>query len=433
MTVRVFIQKVVGKLRFWADNAKEILFGYAILLVQVFLCKRRYKRIVERIKWRPKGQKIRVLFMSDNISKWKCQSVYMAMAESSLFEPIIAVTMKPRELRLTCEDRKRMMSERTAFFEKIGNRVMSVCDPVKGTFLDLKQFHPDIVFFEEPWLLPDLQNVFNVSGFALSCYVPYSYEMGFDPKLTCMRKFHRLMWRLFVNNKERVGLYERFNKNCEMSGKAVFFGYPQFDFFNNQEGKENSRQLVIYAPHFSFKVPGQEALLRLGTFEWNGREMLEYAKAHKEINWMFKPHPGLYNRLIDSGFMTAVEAKRYYDEWSCIGTVCYDGEYLRHFMSAKALITDCASFLVEFLPTGMPIIRMVPENVNWKPTPLHEKLFSTYYTAHNWNELKEFMETVLFCGADPQKEIRIAVAQELGVLGNNAAKGIVKYLASNIN
>ena len=427
MTVQIFIKKVIGKLRSWIDNANETLFGYAILLVQVCVCKCRYQRILTRIRKREQGKKIRVLFMSDNVSKWKCQSVYDAMLRSDYFEPLIGITMKPREMCASVEIRNKIVSERSAYFTRIGDKVIIVCDPQKGKFLDIGCFDPDIVFFEEPWLLPDSQSVYRISTCALTCYVPYSYEVAFNKKFVCMRKFHRLMWRIFANSEERVELYEQSNRNFEMAGKAVSFGYPLLDYFNNVESYEK-RDLVIYAPHFSFHVDGQESILKLGTFDWNGREMLSYAKEHPEISWAFKPHPGLFDRLVDSGVMTALEASQYYAEWEKVGVGCYDGNYLQYFSKAKALITDCGSFLVEFIPTKMPIIRMIRNDTNWKPTPAHKKLFSTYYTARDWNELKTILDQVVINGQDPKCECRLSVAKELGLWGSNAGESITDFL-----
>lgn len=432
MTATTFLSKVIGKLKFWLDNSCEFLFGYGILLVQVCICKNRYKKIVERIRIRSKGgQKIRVIFMSDNVSKWKCQSVYSAMARSKLFDPQIAITMKPAEMRKEIAERVKIFSDRTAYFADIGDNVVLACDPEMGQYCDLNTFNPDIVFFEEPWLLPESQSVFNVSRYALTCYVPYSYEIGFDKKLVCMRKFHRLMWRIFANSDERVELYEQFNRSFEMAGKAVSCGYPPLDYFNNLELCEK-RDLVIYAPHFSFHVDGQESMLNLGTFDWNGREILAYAKEHPEISWVFKPHPGLFDRLVGSGIMTLHEAMEYYEEWGKIGVVCYDGNYLKYFSKAKALVTDCGSFLVEFAPTKMPIIRMIPKNANWETTPAYQQLFSTYYTGHDWDELRTILNQVVVNGCDSNRELRITIAKELGLLGSNAGNRITEFLKNQM-
>ena len=405
----------------------ELIFGHLILAVQVAVCKRRYRTIIKRIRDKKLGGKIRVVFMSDNVSKWKCQSLYDKMDESSVFDPLILISMKPHEMNNKLSDRERIVRERCLFFKRLGDKYKLACNPNTMEFFDLSEFSPDIVFFQEPWLLPKNQNVISISRYALTCYVPYAYEIGFDKRLTCMRRFHRLMWMIFAADAEHAQLYMKNNRGWKAAGKSVSFGYPPLDYYNEHDQIART-DYVIYAPHFSFKINPDTRILRLGTFEWNGVQILNYAKNHNEVKWFFKPHPGLYNMLINSGFMTTSEAKRYYDEWGKIGAKCNDGDYMRYFLKARALITDCGSFLAEFVPTGMPIIRMISADCNLEPTPRLVELLETYYTARSWDELKQYLDEIVLGGADPKKDIRLAAARKQGLIGNNAARNIISFL-----
>ena len=79
-------------------------------------------------------------------------------------------------------------------------------------------------------------------------------------------------------------------------------------FYNNNDTKG---EYVIYAPHWAIKDIG----FKYGTFEWSGQYMLNYAKSHPEIKWLFKPHPILFKTLVDTGLYTTQEAEQYYEDW----------------------------------------------------------------------------------------------------------------------
>ena len=54
-----------------------------------FAVRRNYAKIVKRIRCYPKDRKIRVLFWVYETAKWKAQSLYDEMKDSSDFEPIM--------------------------------------------------------------------------------------------------------------------------------------------------------------------------------------------------------------------------------------------------------------------------------------------------------------------------------------------------------
>ena len=79
------------------------------------------------------------------------------------------------------------------------------------------------------------------------------------------------------------------------------------------DNKNQSKKYIIYAPHYSVK----NSELKLGTFDWNGKFILEYAKKHPEFDWIFKPHPLCKHNFIRSKiFKNMEEVNNYYNEIS---------------------------------------------------------------------------------------------------------------------
>ena len=156
--------------------------------------------------------------------------------------------------------------------------------------------------------------------------------------------------------------------------------------------------------------------------------MLLLAKAHPEIKWLFKPHPTLRYRLINGNLWSEKEVDAYYTEWEKLGASCYDGNYVSLFMKSYAMITDCASFLVEYACTGNPIIHLISSNAKYQPHPIAAKLFGSYYQAHNWDEFEKHFEDVVLKKNDYKKDERLAAVKDMRLIDNYAAKNILDYL-----
>ena len=99
--------------------------------------------------------------------------------------------------------------------------------------------------------------------------------------------------------------------------------------------------------------------------------------------------------------------------------------YFDIFKTSDLMITDCCSFLAEYLPTEKPLIRLI----NRKSKPLNflgDKITSEYYYAHNKEELNTLFKE-LKAGNDYKKEERLKLVQEVIDLNNPAENKIYSY------
>lgn len=157
--------------------------------------------------------------------------------------------------------------------------------------------------------------------------------------------------------------------------------------------------------------------------------MLEYAKAHPEIRWVFKPHPLLRRRLIENGFMTRQEVDDCYQAWERIGITCYDGGYADLFKRSRALVTDSGSFLLEYMTVGKPLIRLEPVDFNMRFSPVFARVLDSFYTCRSVDEMKAALKLVVEDRQDPRREERQTAAKAAGLYGNQAAERICAYLS----
>ena len=309
------------------------------------------KKVLKKLK---NKTVLKVVFYVYDSCKWKCQAVYEQMALNPKFEPLIVVTKNAAcNLDNPSYQTKEEILETFNFFKSKGMNVELGYDFTKNKHIPFEKFNPDIIIYQHPWYVETSQGPVVCSKFALTCYIPY------DIPTTTLEteynlRFYQYVENFYVFNQQLKDFYapKMFNKGRNL--KAV--GSPSIELIKEQK---NEKKYVIYAPHWTIN---HKNTIAYSTFKENGKFILEYAKKHSEYNWVFKPHPMLKKAILDNNFMNTKEVEKYYSDWDKIGKVSYDGDYYDLFNDSKLMITDCSTFLIEYLVTGNPLIRLVSSN-----------------------------------------------------------------------
>ena len=395
--------------------------------------RRRYGRKLRALRRAVQDRPVRVLFFVSDVSKWKGQSVYDLMDWSPSYSPVVVVFPQDEEIAAGEQVIRTTQETKLAFFRERRMSVRSQWDVEQNRMIPIGANEADIVFYQQPWFMPDNMQPDAVSRIALTFYFPYfvlNNRNNLDSGLEIGQWFHRMLFGHIVFSEEVKSLYEMLigGGRLRRAGKFLPFGHPMMDNFLLRSSKIAKRGYVIYAPHFSISYGSYEPILKYATFVWSGREILKYAKEHPKIKWVFKPHPGLKLALLKSGLMTVNEVEEYYGEWERIGTTCYTAAYVDLFLGSRAMITDCGSFLTEYAATGNPIIHLENPNSNVRAHPVLEQLYATYYKASNAVEMLKAFDSVLIQEKDPKKEIRQERVRAAGLCDNYAAKNIMTYL-----
>ena len=390
-------------------------------------------KVKQNLKYIEKNQKrvlkklqhklpLNVVFYVYDEAKWKAQSVYDLMIQDERFNPKIVVTkncaVEGNANYQTTEDVKRC-------YEFFKNKEMNVeygYDIEKDNFIPFQNFNSDIIIYSHPWYVYKTQGPVVCSKFALTYYIPYFIviaEKWFEYDL----RFHKYLFKHYVLSEEVQKSYGSKMPNKGKNLKAV--GHPILDYYYlNKEEKE--KKYTIYAPHWT--VCGDN--IRFGTFDWSGHKILEFAKSHPELNWVFRPHPLFYNFVLTSGFMSKEELDNYYDEWRRIGSISEGGDYLGLFKESNVLITDCGSFIMEYFVSENPMIHLVSEK--FEGNDVVQAVDGVNYSAHNVDELFEYLNTVLLNKNDYKKEQRIQLLQKLNLKNNFCAKRIINDILNDI-
>lgn len=399
------------------------------LAIPVLLAKWRYWRSLRRVRSKvATGEKLRVVFVVGQTSKWKCQSVYDRMRKSPCYDPIIALTICDVDTHLTSQQKHEAIVRNEIFFATRGMRTARCYSVEQNTNETLLKLDPDIVFYSQPWDVAPCQHPVQTAKRALTFYVPYFVPTFESVDFICNSPFQRSMFCFIALNQHVVEAYRRavgHLLNCHY--KAL--GHPALDLFRISEENNFADGYVIYAPHWSFDHPKNLNSENLSTFLAMGEWMLSYARSHRELKWLFKPHPALRQCLISSGVWSMDQISAYYSAWENLGTVCYDGDYPKYFMRSQALITDCGSFLSEYGCTGKPVIHLISPTRKIHREGGAADAYDSYYQARDCSELAHLMQEVIVERHDPKKEDRRRAIADAGLCGNDASQNILDYLS----
>lgn len=419
MSIKSLIKKTIHKII--PQGLREYCFA--------LLLKYKYWRTICRLRKVYGKRKIVVAFCVSEIAKWKSQSLYDQLSLTDTYHPVIFVYPSPLDFNRKESTIDSLLQEKISLFAEKGMNVVDVWDSASMQCVIPEDSRPDIVFYQQPWDTPPFPTPPEIADYALSFYIPYylvnNLELGLETGLF----LHRLVFGYIVQNDELAKFYASELKKRHYAGKFLGLGHTIVDSLNILIASPKE-DYVIYAPHFSFPIPDFERLLTYSSFLENGKLILEFAKQHPEIKWVFKPHPKLKYELKTTGIWPDSEVDAYYAEWAKVGLVCETSDYIEHFQRSSAMITDCGSFLTEYSCMDKPLIRLYYHKDNLPPHPILEKLYDTFYYAHNNQELMELLESVIIQHQDPNQIARHEEVVRVGLNQSNTSEKIIHYFDS---
>ena len=232
----------------------------------------------------------------------------------------------------------------------------------------------DILIYTIPYwsMLPDFSST-DVPLTTFLCYIPYGFWHGICYDQAFNLDFHNSLWKNFQFTSEYQELAA---KHCEIGSHAMIYtGYPKLDpLFNGKLGKSTAWKIargqtvenvkrIIWAPHHSLYTGGNAH----STFAENYEFMLLFAASHPEYSFIYRPHPLVGLRAVSTGlFATLEDYGVYCQAWDNLPNACYAyGPYMADFVTSHALITDCDSFLTEFLYVDKPCLYLMREGVEF--------------------------------------------------------------------
>ena len=421
--LRRIIKKIVGIFIDYWRYVKEFLFICHVASNQ--------KTALRKLKGK---HTIRCIFIALFEEVWKCDYIYRLMVENPRFEPIILVCPIVNYGR---ENMVKRMDSCYEFFKQKGYNVMKAYDGEH--YVDVvNELFPDILFYTNPYygLIDDRYYITNFTNF-LTLYVPYYFGEWNNYKVMCDLFFHNLLWRFYLEtptHKDYSRMYSRNNAR-----NVVITGYPGIERLIRQDKtaslnvwKENTskKKRIIWAPHHTIE---KSDFCNYSCFLLYSIFMIEMAKKYsKEVQFVFKPHPLLRNKLEE--LWGKKETEEYYLCWEEMpNTSIKDGDYMDLFLSSDAMIHDSGSFLVEYLYVNKPVMRTLNEvPVEKEFNSFALKCLEHYYLARNEMEIEEFIQNVIN-NVDPLKEQRTRFVNEILMPKGSPSQNIVNDILESID
>ncbi len=395
---------------------------------KIFMAQKQNAALLPVLQKEYTKRKLKVCFLCQDNAKWSYQSLYEAFDKSEHFEPQVLVSITTDLLEKNCSfsDYKKKLRDNYDFFASRGMNVAYAFNAETKKFIDLKEFRPDIIFYEGPWGLKNMHAPYKTARYALSCHCSYGASIV-KATYEFTVPFYRQLWRYFLDNGIEKHLYlsQGFeDENVPVCGLLKLDVYAQP--IKHNLWKTEGKKRIIWAPHHSF---ADDSLLRCGTFDWNYKFMYEYAKSHPEYEFILKPHPVLFKAIVNSGLMTPEEIDEYFAAWRELpnAQVVEGGDYFDLFKTSDIMITDCCSFLCEYLLTEKPLVHLInPKSVGYNE--FGQRIIAGYYPVYDVQELEAKMDDILIKGKDELKTKRQEIIKEFRLGTESVAKNIIEHL-----
>lgn len=407
---------------FFLKNARRLVVFFKSHIVQS-----RYKKLkILKKKVFLSDKKIKVVFFITQKQLWCHQTIYENFLSNIKFEPVVIVF--PNEHN-KINSKLDSLNDNLIFFKKNNIRHMVGYDKDQGEYISLKQINADIIFYDQPVpRLPKNLLFFNASKHALICYVPYGFKIANFKQAHFNMELQNSSWKVFAESNWHK---DQFIKYGSIEGRnVVVSGYPKLDnYLKNSKNlklnlKKNFIKKVIWAPHWTVNYSSN-----FSTFDKNYIFFKMIAKKYSDIYWVFKPHQSLRYHLEEIGFMTKKEINEYYEFWEKLpnGEFKNESDYFDVFKNSDALITDCGSFLAEYLPTKKPILHLVnPNSAGFND--IGKELLKSYYNADDNNDIVNFLNDVIINSNDYLKDKRLKNLALVKPNNTGAGKFIVEHI-----
>lgn len=296
-----------------------------------------------------------------------------------------------------------------------------------GSVINIQELHLDYVFFQRPYdtYLPKELRSSEVVKHTQCCYIPYGYAGSdvFNGGNTNLN-FFRNMSYVFLESD-----YMKFVFQKKYAHRMMFkyqhyetLGYSDLEnYFEFLESKTIHN--ILWTPRWSYNP-------KLGGSHFFEYQELPFQIKEKypEIEFVFRPHPLMFDEFVKQGLMKLDEADNYKNrivESSIIydsGTIISDA--IRH---SNLLITDYSSIIINYFLTGKPIIYC---KADYELNEEYSKIAKCMYIAENEQQIKKYVK-MLLNGDDPLAKVRSELIEEYKQQHIGASKRIVDCLLSS--
>jgi len=381
-------------------------------------------------------RRTRVLFLVHLVGIWDSyHALVAAMAGTDDFEPIVASI--PRQFRGSErlygeDDVHRGLTER-------GVPHLRFAGDAADTLRLIKAIDPDVIFRQSQWD-PDIPAELGTErlSFAHTCLVPYetmnivaNVPDGRDSNTAVDSEYHRTAWLVFCANDMMLEMAVRDGVRAGAQFRVV--GHPKADHLRaatpswpipapgrrDPAGSPRPGRVVWSAHHTIAR-----GWTDFGAFHLMREEMLAWAGASVDTEFVFMPHPALLP-LPDSDVSPISRPE--FDAWMAAWAelpntaVLSETEYGPTLAASDVMVTDGLSMLVEYQLFGKPLIFF--EREGHRPfNEIGERVVEGAHTVRTVAEARELTRRFLAGEPDPLQGHQRTIARRLLGTGDSVGR-----------
>lgn len=349
-----------------------------------------------------KKRQIRVGFVVQSAEIWDKESpIYEAMNSCSNFCADIIIVPPYDHVKGMVTN----TYENNFFLTKYPN---AICAYKNGKWISLSEYDYDYVFLQRPYdnYMPPGFKSGDIAKHSKVCYIPYGFSGSdvFNGGNT-NKYFFRNVYFSFLESDHMVRLLKsKFRGPIEKKlHKILNLGYPALTPYFSLPKREGISR-ILWTPRWSFDpiIGGSNYLKYKDSF-------LQLAEVNCDKEFVFRPHPLLYEELQAKDLMTEKQIDDYKNN-CCNRGIHFDKgrPVLETFADTDILITDYSSIIIQFFITGRPIVYC---NSGMELNELYAKLSKGFYVANNEEELEKIIKQLIE-GKDVLFETRQKIIKE---------------------
>ena len=352
----------------------------------------KHRSIVKKLKSK---NSINLLFLTNHISQWKYQTLLEKFLKNNRYNCSVVFLPDENYNNNYVESYNFNKDE----FKKKNIDLISSFNLTEKRWINLdKIYKPDIVFFSRS--LIKRKSKYSIFSFnnSLTCYVPYSLFIDNNDKLQCATLFHKLLWKQFLPYQDNFEIAKKYYKG----NNILITDYLGCDPFKIKKydpiiWKNKKFKKIIWAPHHTIDNNNKNYF---STFFKFHKLIIELANKYKDsIDFCFKPHPALKQKLYDHVDWGVNKTNDYYNYWSNThNTLLSENDYHNLFIESDGLILDSVSFTAEYLYLNKPYCFLTKDDFDYANSlnSIGNKIFSIIDKAHNFESLDDFIKNSIF-------------------------------------
>ncbi len=416
-----FIFKVINRLASIYDSfykRKEYPTDDAIITL---FKQRDLTKILKNIS---KKKRINVAFFCMSVPMFKYEEVFRIMQDDIFFNPIFFIAPRRGNLRTLLNE----VSAMETYCKNNGFSYVKLRNKYFNIGHDISKYNIDIAFYSQPYTgICCKEYYYDKLKDSLLCYTPYGYLISYT-KHNYLSVLNLIAWKNFMPTSVSVRVAKEFNPSYNNLYYLGYTGYDSYCKCKEHHWKYSNKKHVIWAPHHSISSKGW---LHLSCFLDIFEDMIGLAKKYeREIEFIFKPHPHLYQALCQEWGQQ--KADDYYELWRSMPNTSINEENAYEvFKSSDALIHDCASFLLDYMFTQKPCLYVaLSGKLNVETAEDGIEAYNAHYHAYRKDDIEKFLLDVVCEGKDDMKTIREAVFNKYikPENGQSASRNIVNNI-----